>query len=107
MDIKKVAIVGGGTAGWLAANHIGKEMLNRKGISVTLIESPDIPPIGVGEGTVPDIRNTLKSFGIREDEFIRQCDATFKQSIKFTNWMDKKKHGEGNFFHHLPDVPST
>ena len=107
MDIKKVAIVGGGTAGWLAANHIGKEMLNRKGISVTLIESPDIPPIGVGEGTVPDIRNTLKSFGIREDEFIRQCDATFKQSIKFINWMDKKKHGEGNFFHHLFDVPSS
>ncbi|PWS56049.1 tryptophan halogenase family protein [Pseudoalteromonas sp. meg-B1] len=106
MDIKKVAILGGGTAGWLAANHIGKELLKRKGVSVTLIESPDIPPIGVGEGTVPDIRNTLKSFGIREDEFIRQCDATFKQSIKFVNWMDKKKHGEGNFFHHLFDVPS-
>ena len=106
MNIKKVAILGGGTAGWLAANHIGKELLKRKGVSVTLIESPDIPPIGVGEGTVPDIRNTLKTFGIREDEFIRQCDATFKQSIKFVNWMDKKKHGEGNFFHHLFDVPN-
>ena len=94
MNIKKVAILGGGTAGWLAANHIGKELLKRKGVSVTLIESPDIPPIGVGEGTVPDIRNTLKTFGIREDEFIRQCDATCKQSIKFVNWMDKKKHGE-------------
>lgn len=107
MDIKKIAIVGGGTAGWLAANHIGKEVLNRKDISVTLIESPDIPPIGVGEGTVPDIRNTLKSFGIREDDFIRQCDATFKQSIKFVNWMDKQIHGENNFFHHLFDVPSS
>ncbi|MEH6555597.1 tryptophan 7-halogenase, partial [Pseudoalteromonas tetraodonis] len=51
MNIKKVAILGGGTAGWLAANHIGKELLKRKGVSVTLIESPDIPPIGVGEGT--------------------------------------------------------
>ena len=106
MDIKKIAIVGGGTAGWLAANHLGKEMLNRQGISVTLIESPDIPPIGVGEGTVPDIRHTLKSFGISEADFIKQCDVTFKQSIKFVNWMDKKEHGEGNFFHHLFDVPS-
>lgn len=106
MKIKKIAIVGGGTAGWLAANHLGKELCNNKEISVTLIESPDIPPIGVGEGTVPDIRKTLSNFGISETDFIRQCDATFKQSIKFVNWLDKKNHGEMNFFHHLFDVPA-
>jgi len=50
---------------------------------VTLIESPDIAPIGVGEGTVPNIRKTLSSFGISETQFIRECDVTFKQSIKF------------------------
>lgn len=106
MDIKKIAIVGGGTAGWLAANHLGKAMSKRRDISVVLIESPDISPIGVGEGTVPDIKKTLKDFGISETEFIRQCDVTFKQSIKFVNWLDKDKHGEGNFYHHLFDTPS-
>ncbi|MBD1582917.1 tryptophan halogenase family protein [Pseudoalteromonas sp. S16_S37] len=107
MDIKRVVIVGGGTAGWLAANHLGKAMLARSDVSVTLIESSDVPPIGVGEGTVPDIRHTLSSFGISESEFIRECDATFKQSIKFVNWMDKHVHGDGNFFHHLFDVPHS
>ncbi|WP_033083576.1 tryptophan halogenase family protein [Colwellia psychrerythraea] len=106
MPMKKIVVVGGGTAGWLAANHLGKKFKHNDAITVTLIESPDIAPIGVGEGTVPNIRKTLSSFGISETEFIRECDVTFKQSIKFVNWMDKKKHGSDNFFHHLFDAPS-
>jgi tryptophan halogenase len=106
MTIKKIAIVGGGTAGWLAANHLGKELCKKSELSITLIESPDIGPIGVGEGTVPDIKKTLASFGISETDFIRECDVTFKQSIKFVNWLDQDKHGKDNFFHHLFDVPS-
>lgn len=106
MTIKKIAIVGGGTAGWLAANHLGKALCKKAGISITLIESPNIAPIGVGEGTVPDIKKTLASFGISETDFIRECDVTFKQSIKFVNWLDQDKHGKDNFFHHLFDVPS-
>jgi len=105
MNIQKVAIIGGGTAGWLAANHLGKALLN-KNVSITLIESPDIPTIGVGEGTVPTIRKTLQSFGISETEFIKRCDVTFKQSIKFQNWLDKGLHGPANFYHHLFDPPS-
>ncbi|MDP4985499.1 tryptophan halogenase family protein [Pseudoalteromonas tunicata] len=104
MDIKKVAILGGGTAGWLTANHLGKALIGQ-GISITVIESPDIPTIGVGEGTVPMMRETLKYFGISESQFIKECDATFKQSIKFVNWLDKTAHGEGNFYHHLFDFP--
>lgn len=106
MLINKIAIIGGGTAGWLAANHLGKALSNLPNTSVTLVESPDIPPIGVGEGTVPDIKKTLESFGLSETDFIRECDVTFKQSIKFVNWMDKSNHGEMNFFHHLFDTPS-
>ncbi len=106
MTIKKVVIVGGGTAGWLAANHLGKTLNNNDQLSVTLIESPDIPPIGVGEGTVPNVRKTLASFGISETEIFRSCEATFKQSIKFINWMDKDSCGKDNFFHHLFDMPS-
>ncbi len=101
--IKNIAIVGGGTAGWLTANHLGQVLLEQ-GVSITLIESPNIPTIGVGEGTVPSMRQSLKKFGIRESDFIRECDVTFKQSIKFVNWLDKKKHGE-NYYHHLFDSP--
>lgn len=105
MQIKKIAIVGGGTSGWLAANHLGKSIAHKTGISITLIESPDIPNIGVGEGTVPAMVETLKEFGISETDFIRNCDVTFKQSIKFVNWLDKFKHGEGNHYHHLFEQP--
>lgn len=105
MQIKRIAIVGGGTSGWLAANHLGKKFLNDSDVSVTLIESPDIPNIGVGEGTVPSMVATLKSFGISETEFIRECDVTFKQSIKFVNWLDKASHGEDNYYHHLFEQP--
>lgn len=101
--IKKIAIVGGGTAGWLTANHLGQALLG-KNTEITLIESPTIPTIGVGEGTVPSIRHSLEKFGIRETDFIRACDVTFKQSIKFVNWLDKTKHGE-NYYHHLFDHP--
>lgn len=101
--IRKIAIVGGGTAGWLAANHLGHSLLETN-TEITLIESPTIPTIGVGEGTVPSIRNSLQKFGIRETDFIRECDVTFKQSIKFVNWLDKTKHGE-NYYHHLFDHP--
>lgn len=104
-NIQSIVIVGGGTAGWLAANHIGKALQGNPRYSVTVIESPDIPTIGVGEGTVPMMRQTLKSFGISEDEFIVRCDASFKQSIQFVNWLDKHKHGAGNSYHHLFDFP--
>ncbi|QYJ78064.1 tryptophan halogenase family protein [Shewanella acanthi] len=107
MTIKTIAIIGGGTSGWLAANHLGRALKSNPDICITLIESPNIPIIGVGEGTVPSIRRSLQSFGISETEFIRCCDVTFKQSIKFVNWLDKTRHGAGNFYHHLFDMPQS
>lgn len=104
-EIKKIAIVGGGTAGWLVANHLGKALRERSDIALTLIESPSIPAIGVGEGTVPMMRDTLRYFEISERQFIAECDATFKQSVKFINWLDKDTYGEGNFYHHLFEYP--
>ncbi|WP_226665976.1 tryptophan halogenase family protein [Microbulbifer aggregans] len=105
MRISKIAIVGGGTAGWLAANHLGRVLGGEPGIDITLIESPDIPVIGVGEGTVPTIRDSLRQFGISETDFIRRCDVSFKQAIKYVNWLDKDRHGEGNSYYHLFDYP--
>lgn len=101
--IKNIVVVGGGTAGWLAVNHLAHSLRDQP-VTITLLESPTIPTIGVGEGTVPAIRQSLQKMGIRESDFIRECDVTFKQSIKFINWLDKHKHGE-NAYHHLFDVP--
>jgi tryptophan halogenase len=99
MKIKRIAIVGAGTAGWLAANHLGHELSSDSEIEITVIESKDVPTIGVGEGTVPYIIKGLKRFGISEAEFLIKCDATFKQGIKFVNWLDTKKHGKNHYYH--------
>ena len=104
MQIKRIAIIGGGTAGWLAANHLGLELPENFGYEVTLIESPDVPIIGVGEGTVPQIRGTLARFGISEAEYIDSCDVTFKQGIKFVNWLNSEKHGKDNYYYHPFDT---
>jgi tryptophan 7-halogenase len=70
--VKAVVIVGGGTAGWLTAGIIAARLQGRMktgGFSVTLIESPDIRIIGVGEGTWPTIRGSLEKMGVSETEF--------------------------------------
>lgn len=89
-EIKQIVIVGGGTAGWLTAAVIAAEHRsdNGQGLQVTVLESPDIAAIGVGEGTWPTMRDTLRKIGVSETEFIRECDASFKQGSKFVGWVD-------------------
>ncbi len=87
--IRKVVIVGGGSAGWLtcavlAAEHCANA---ENGMEITLIESPDVATIGVGEGTWPTMRGTLRKTGIKETDFFRECDASFKQGAKFAKWV--------------------
>ena len=86
---RSVVIVGGGTAGWLTAGVLAAEHLASApgGVGVTLIESPDVPTIGVGEGTWPTMRMTLRKMGISETDFLRECDASFKQGSKFSRWV--------------------
>ena len=95
---RKVLVVGGGSAGWMAAAYLDA-VLNRDGqrlVEVGLIESPDVPRIGVGEATIPSINHILAAIGIDEREFMRRVDGTFKQSIKFVNWL----HNEGEYYYH-------
>jgi flavin-dependent dehydrogenase len=82
--VQQIVIVGGGTAGWLAASVLAARL---PGLSVTLVEAPDIPTIGVGEGTWPTMRETLASIGISELEFLTACDASFKQGSRFDGWV--------------------
>ncbi len=91
--IQNIIIVGGGTAGWLTAGILAAEHNADNGklspspkLNITLIESPDVPTIGVGEGTWPSMRSTLKNIGISETEFLIHCDASFKQGSRFFNW---------------------
>lgn len=102
--VKKIVIVGGGSAGWLTAGIIAAEhKTNTKdGIEITLIESPQVATVGVGEGTWPSMRSTLKNIGISETEFIISCDASFKQASKFDNWI----HGNGDSYFHPFSLPA-
>jgi flavin-dependent dehydrogenase len=91
-EINNVVIVGGGTAGWLtaaliAARHPARDDGAPGALSITLIESPDTPSIGVGEGTWPTMRNTLARIGIAEPDFLGACDASFKQGSRFDGWL--------------------
>ena len=86
--IDSIVIVGGGTAGWLTAGVIAARHQGRRshGFSVTLVESPNVPIIGVGEGTWPTLRSTLRKIGVSETDFFRECDAAFKQGARFNRW---------------------
>ncbi len=86
--VKNIVIVGGGTAGWLTAGVIAAKHKARRasGFTITLVESPNTPVIGVGEGTWPTLRTTLAKIGVSETDFFRECDAAFKQGAKFARW---------------------
>ncbi|PKG99273.1 tryptophan halogenase family protein [Paraglaciecola sp. MB-3u-78] len=87
--INKVVIAGGGTAGWMAAAALSK--LIGKNLEVVLVESDEIPTVGVGEATIPSLHTFHQLLKINEQEFMAATNATFKLGINFENWRDVNK----------------
>ncbi|MGV9295069.1 MULTISPECIES: tryptophan halogenase family protein [Amycolatopsis] len=106
--IKKIVVLGGGTAGWMAASYLGKAL--GPTVDITVLEAPAIPRIGVGEATIPNLHKVFFDFlGLPEEEWMRECNASFKMGIRFVNWRTpgageataRQHHGKPDHFDHL------
>lgn len=84
--IESICIVGGGSSGWMTAAAIVKQLPN---IKLTLVESPNISTIGVGESTIGHINEYLHAIGLKDEDWMQFCNATYKTSIKFLNFREE------------------
>ncbi len=91
--VRRIVIVGGGSTGWMAAAYLSKTLRN---ISITLVESSDIPIIGVGESTIIYVQNFLKALALDEKDWMPKCNAVFKSGIRF---LDFYKKGDPPFWY--------
>ncbi|MDE2248471.1 MAG: tryptophan 7-halogenase [Xanthomonadaceae bacterium] len=106
--IQKILIVGGGTAGWLAACYLAKALNSKapQSIQVELVESAHIGLLGVGEATFPSIRGTLSAIGLDERRFLVGANATYKQGIQYVNWVRPPGAPGADRFFHPFSIPS-
>lgn len=105
-DIQSIVIVGGGTAGWLAAAFLQRTLSATRPtpLPITLIESPQIGTIGVGEATVPTLRATMQALGLPESALFTAADATLKNGIRFNGWRKGGTAAEDSYDHPF-DMP--
>lgn len=96
---KHIVILGGGTAGWMAANLMKKQWKDDN-ILITLVESPNIGIIGVGEGSTPQLKTFFDKLNISESEWMPACNATYKNGITFQGWSSRV--GFDSYFHPFP-----
>ncbi len=89
----KVVIVGGGTAGWMTAAYLRQAL--QHGVEITVVESDQVNTIGVGEATFSTIQLFLQFLGLQEQDWMQECQATYKMAIKFVGWNADRRH----FYH--------
>ncbi|WP_435418065.1 tryptophan halogenase family protein [Parerythrobacter aurantius] len=94
-----VVILGGGSAGWITACLLHREWAGRGG-SVTVVESPEIGIIGVGEGSTPQLKAFFDMLGVEEAEWMPACNATYKLGIRFNGWSERA--GFESYYHPFP-----
>ncbi len=108
--IEQIVVLGGGTAGWMSAAFL-QRLLNtdpRQKVAVTLVESEDIGILGVGEATLPPLKQILQTLGLEEAAFLAACDATFKMAIKFQDWLRPRGDGAAHsYWHPFADPPTV
>ena len=92
--VRSVVIVGGGTAGWMAAASLAKS-LEHMNVRIRLVESDEIATVGVGEATVLPIMDFIRQLGIDQNEIVREIKATFKLGIAYRDWTRP-----GDFYFH-------
>ncbi|MFG2292827.1 tryptophan halogenase family protein [Streptomyces sp. NPDC048603] len=95
---KSVVIVGGGTAGWMTASYLKAAFGDR--LAVTLVESKNVPTIGVGEASFSTIRHFFSYLGLAERDWMPECHGTYKLAIRYDNWR-----AEGHHFYHPFERP--
>lgn len=93
---KHIVILGGGTAGWMTANLMAVKWKNQN-IHITLVESPAIGTVGVGEGSTPQIKSFFEQIGVEEQQWMPACNATYKNGIRFNGWSSRE--GYQSYFH--------
>src|SRR3979409_1896611 len=94
--VKKIAIVGGGSAGWMNAMILANALI-KKGVEISVLESPAVGIIGVGEGSTPWLRGFFDSLDIEEAEWMPEVNATYKCGITFDKWSTRP--GFESYFH--------
>jgi flavin-dependent dehydrogenase len=108
--MKSIIVLGGGTAGWMAAAYLNRVLGCAEGgqpMSITVVESADIGTIGVGEATIPTLRTFLGILQIPEWEFLAETNATLKHGIRFRNWLGPSvADPEPEYYHLFENLPS-
>jgi 2-polyprenyl-6-methoxyphenol hydroxylase-like FAD-dependent oxidoreductase len=94
--LRRILVVGGGTAGWMTALILARSLMEQ-GVEISLVESPTVGTIGVGEGSTPWLRGFFDSLNIEEAEWMPECHATYKCGITFDGWSTKPGHA--GYFH--------
>lgn len=101
--VRRVVIIGGGTAGWLSAAYLNRAFGEH--LDIVLVESATIPRIGVGEATVPTLRSTFAFLGMDEAEWMPACNAAFKSAVRFNDWRARPTGERHTYYHPFFSVP--